>query len=78
MRNLYRYLTSLNIGDDEFSNRGLSILMLRYNSNLREICFNNTNITTDCLKILNKRFFPKCGSIGVINQKRFQYDQLLK
>ena len=43
--------------------------------------FNNTNLTTDCVKILNKKLLPLCTEyihLSFKNHKHFQYDQLLK
>ena len=56
LNKMYPKLKILNIESDEFGNRGLKTLMLNYNPNLTSITFINTNLTTDCLKILNKKF----------------------
>ena len=52
----YSNLNSLSLCSDAFGNRGLKILMLNYFPCLRRIDFTNTNLTSDCIKILSKKY----------------------
>ena len=58
--NVYINLRVLRISSDPFGNQGLRILMLNYLPNLNWVTFTNTNLTTDCFKILNKKILPLC------------------
>ena len=78
LNNVYSNLLSLNLCSDAFGNRGLRMLMLNYLPCLDTLAFTNTNITSDCIKILSKKYLPHFTYIGFTKQKHFRYDQLLK
>ena len=73
LNNVYHQLRKLNIGSDTFGNLGLKNLMLNHFPTLELITFDNTNLTSDCIKILRKKFPPDFHQIGFTNQKDFQY-----
>ena len=58
--NVYINLQALVICSDAFGNHGLRILMLNYIPQLFLVRFDNTNLTKDCVKILNKNYLPLC------------------
>lgn len=74
----YHKLISLSIKSDEFGNRGLKILLLTDNLKLKKLSFTNTNLTTDCIKILNNYFVSSCKLIGFKSQKHFQMGRVIK
>ena len=74
----YSNLSSLSLRSDTFGNRGLRMLMLNYLPCLDTLAFTNTNLTSDCIKILSKKYLPHFTYIGFTKQKHFRYDQLLK
>ena len=78
LNSLYRRLNLLQLSSDAFGNRGLRMLMLNYLPCLDTLAFINTNLTSDCIKILSKKYLPHFTYIGFTKQKHFRYDKLLK
>ena len=74
LNNVYSNLLSLNLCSDAFGNRGLRMLMLNYLPCLDTLAFTNTNLTSDCIKILSKKNLPHFRYIGFTKQKHFRYD----
>ena len=74
----YMHIQHLCISSDSLGNKGIKKLTKLHMPSLAAVTINNTNITTDTIKVMKKRIVNNFYAISITKQKHFQYDQLLK
>ena len=74
----YQSIQIFRISSDSLGNKGIKNLTQLHLPSLAAITINNTNITTDIIKVMKKRTTNGFLAIQITKQKKIQYDQLLK
>ena len=68
----------MHISSDSIGNKGIKKLTQLDLPKLAMILIGNTNITTDTIKVMKKQVSNGLLSIGIIKQRKFDYDKLFK
>jgi hypothetical protein len=74
----YQSVKFLKIASDPIGNKGIKKLTALYMPNLKIIHFENTNLTTDMAKMLNKKHKSKIKAVFVKSQRHFMDDIFYK